>query len=282
MNNNIFQELIQAYRENKLAHAFLIETNDKEKSYHSLLQFLKILNCPDEYKEGCSNCNLCHLIDTNSLPSLLTVYPDGINIKKEQILEVKRAFQTKPVFSKYNMYIIMDAENLNSSSANTMLKFLEEPEDSIIGFFITNNKENVIDTIKSRCQILLDYYDVDISKQIPSSFKEMAISYVKELETSGIDAVFYNRDVLLPEIKDKKDLFYLFEALLDIYRNLFFAVQNLEVLKDEYQEFKFLLKKNVKYFERKVDLIMEILDEINYNLNISLVLDRFVLEGGDS
>ena len=282
MNNNIFQELIQAYRENKLAHAFLIETNDKEKSYHSLLQFLKILNCPDEYKEGCSNCNLCHLIDTNSLPSLLTVYPDGINIKKEQILEVKRAFQTKPVFSKYNMYIIMDAENLNSSSANTMLKFLEEPEDSIIGFFITNNKENVIDTIKSRCQILLDYYDVDISKQIPSSFKEMAISYVKELETSGIDAVFYNRDVLLPEIKDKKDLFYLFESLLDIYRNLFFTVQNLEELTDGYKEFKFLLKKDVKYFERKVDLIMEILDEINYNLNISLVLDRFVLEGGDS
>ena len=282
MNNNIFQELVQAYREKKLAHAFLIETNDKEKSYHTLLQFLKVINCPNEYQENCSNCNLCHLIDTNSLPSLLTVYPDGINIKKEQILEVKRAFQTKPVFSKYNMYIIMDAENLNSSSANTMLKFLEEPEDSIIGFFITNNKENVIDTIKSRCQILLDYYDVDISKQIPSSFKEMAISYVKELETSGIDAVFYNRDVLLPEIKDKKDLFYLFEALLDLYRNLFFAVQNLEVLKDEYQEFKFLLKKNLKYFEKKVDLIMEILNEINYNLNISLVLDRFVLEGGDS
>lgn len=282
MNNNIFQELIQAYRENKLAHAFLIETNDKEKSYHSLLQFLKILNCPDEYKEGCSNCNLCHLIDTNSLPSLLTVYPDGINIKKEQILEVKRAFQTKPVFSKYNMYIIMDAENLNSSSANTMLKFLEEPEDSIIGFFITNNKENVIDTIKSRCQILLDYYNVDVSMQIPSALKELAISYVKEIETSKMDTILYNRDILLPEIKDKKTLFYLFESLLDIYRNLFFTVQNLEELTDGYKEFKFLLKKDVKYFERKVDLIMEILDEINYNLNISLVLDRFVLEGGDS
>ena len=282
MNNNIFQELIQAYRENKLAHAFLIETNDKEKSYHSLLQFLKILNCPDEYKEGCSNCNLCHLIDTNSLPSLLTVYPDGINIKKEQILEVKRAFQTKPVFSKYNMYIIMDAENLNSSSANTMLKFLEEPEDSIIGFFITNNKENVIDTIKSRCQILLDYYNVDVSMQIPSVLKELAISYVKEIETSKMETILYNRDILLPEIKDKKTLFYLFESLLDIYRNLFFTVQNLEELKGEYKEFKYLLKKDVKYFERKVDLIMEILDEINYNLNISLVLDRFVLEGGDS
>lgn len=282
MNNNIFQELIQAYRENKLAHAFLIETNDKEKSYHSLLQFLKILNCPDEYKEGCSNCNLCHLIDTNSLPSLLTVYPDGINIKKEQILEVKRAFQTKPVFSKYNMYIIMDAENLNSSSANTMLKFLEEPEDSIIGFFITNNKENVIDTIKSRCQILLDYYNVDVSMQIPSALKELAISYVKEIETSKMETILYNRDILLPEIKDKKTLFYLFESLLDIYRNLFFTVQNLEELTDGYKEFKFLLKKDVKYFERKVDLIMEILDEINYNLNISLVLDRFVLEGGDS
>ena len=92
-----------------------------------------------------------------------------------------------------------------------MLKFLEEPEDSIIGFFITNNKENVIDTIKSRCQILLDYYNVDVSMQIPSALKELAISYVKEIETSKMETILYNREILLPEIKDKKTLFYLFD-----------------------------------------------------------------------
>lgn len=281
MDNKIFQELVHAYHENKLAHAFLLETNDKEKCYQTILHFLKVLNCPKEFQENCITCNLCHLFDTNSLPSLITIYPDGQNIKKEQILELKKAFQTKPVFSKYNMYIIMDAENLNSSSANTMLKFLEEPEEHIIGFFVTNNKENVIDTIKSRCQILLDYYDVDDMSEIPSEYQKIALDYALEVETTHDDALLYNKDILLPIIKDKKCAFWLFKSLLKLYENLYYSSLKISELQEENEKFRFLLKKNSEYFFRKIQLILEILDELNYNLNISLVLDRFVLEEGD-
>lgn len=281
MDNKIFQELVHAYHENKLAHAFLIETNDKEKCYQTVIQFLKVLNCAEEFKDNCTSCNLCHLFDTNALPSLLTIYPDGQNIKKEQILELKRAFQTKPVFSKYNMYVIMDAENLNSSSANTMLKFLEEPEEYIIGFFITNNKENVIDTIKSRCQILLDYYDVNEMGDVPLEYQEMALHYALELETTHEDTLLYNKDTLLPFIKDKKSAFWLFKSLLELYENLYYASLHISELKEQNEGFRFLLKKDSNYFLKKLHVIMEILDELNYNLNISLVLDRFVLEEGE-
>ncbi len=281
MDNKIFQELVHAYHEKKLAHAFLIETNDKEKCYQTILHFLKVLNCPNDYQENCKNCNLCHLIETHSLPSLLTIYPDGQNIKKEQILELKRAFQTKPVFSKYNMYILMDAEYLNSASANTMLKFLEEPEEYIIGFFITNNKENVLDTIKSRCQILLDYYNYDATTDIPLEYFQMAISYALEIETVHNEALLYNRETLLPLLKDKKDAFWLFISLLKIYENLYQVSLNIEELDTEFERFKFLLKKDSSYFFQKIQLILDILDKLNYNLNISLVLDRFVLEVGE-
>ena len=64
-----------------------------------------------------------------------------------------------PIFSKYNIYIINQCDKLNSSSANSLLKFLEEPEDNIIGFFITNSKMNVISTVRSRCQEYSIYYD---------------------------------------------------------------------------------------------------------------------------
>ena len=212
---------------------------------------------------------------------MLTIYPDGQNIKKEQILELKRAFQTKPVFSKYNMYVIMDAENLNSSSANTMLKFLEEPEEYIIGFFITNNKENVIDTIKSRCQILLDYYDVNEMGDVPLEYQEMALHYALELETTHEDTLLYNKDTLLPFIKDKKSAFWLFKSLLELYENLYYASLHISELKEQNEGFRFLLKKDSNYFLKKLHVIMEILDELNYNLNISLVLDRFVLEEGE-
>ena len=280
MDSKIFHELEHSYHENKLAHAFLLETNEKEKTYKEILQFLKLINCPNSFKENCSTCNLCHLIDTNSLPSLITIYPDGINIKKEQILELKKSFQTKPIFSKYNMYIIMDAEKLNASSANTMLKFLEEPEDHIIGFFLTNNRENVIETIKSRCQILLENYE-EIEDHIPEDIWTLALDYIMEIETTKTDAVLYNRDVLSLKIKEKNDCFFLFQAMLNIYRNVYFGILNIENLDERFQSLSFLLKKDSKDIFKKICLIVEILDELNYNLNISLALDRFVLEVGD-
>ena len=42
-----------------------------------------------------------------------------------------------------------NAEKLNGSSANAMLKFVEEPTEGILGFFITNNKDVIIPTIKN-------------------------------------------------------------------------------------------------------------------------------------
>ena len=55
---------------------------------------------------------------------------------------------------KQIIYIIKNCEKLNSSSANCILKFLEEPEDDIIAILLTDNINMVLPTIKSRCQIL--------------------------------------------------------------------------------------------------------------------------------
>ena len=157
--NPILNELVKRYREKKLAHAYLIETNNYDKALQDLKEFIKIINCPEEYKKKCEKCNLCNLINKDNLPSIKIIEPDGASIKKVQMEELKEAFSTKPVYSRYNTYIIMNAEKLNSSSANSMLKFIEEPTDGIIGFFITNNKDVMIETIKSRCQSLILKYE---------------------------------------------------------------------------------------------------------------------------
>ena len=157
-----FDNILKSYHENKLAHAFLLETNDSLECYKDLIQLIKLLNCPYEYSEECQkDCNLCNLIDAGNLPSLIEIKPDGNFIKKIQILDMMERFSSKPVFSRYNTYIVHDCDHLNDSSANTILKFLEEPNDNIIGFFITNNKMNVISTIRSRCQnFSMSYEDI--------------------------------------------------------------------------------------------------------------------------
>ena len=50
---SILKDLLKRYREGKLAHAFLLETNDTNKCYKDVLQLLKELNCPQEYRDDC-------------------------------------------------------------------------------------------------------------------------------------------------------------------------------------------------------------------------------------
>ena len=80
-----------------------------------------------------------------------------------------------PFPSKYPLHLVFapkkDAIVLATDgfSANTILKFLEEPEDDIIAFLVTDNRYHVIDTILSRCQILTlkdDFFTVEIDDQI--------------------------------------------------------------------------------------------------------------------
>jgi len=269
------QELLTHYHENKISHAFLLETNDQEMCLKNLLEFLSYINrTGDEVEDE----KLFSLIETESLPSVKIIRPDGQNIKKDQILELKHFFQTKPTFSKYNMYVLLNAESLNSSSANTMLKFLEEPEENILGFFITNNKENIIDTIKSRCQIVLDYYDGVVSFSIPKVWQSIAVNYIKEYECVHDETLLYNKNVILPLLHDKKECFFFFQSIFQIYEELFCCkVKNISINED-YRSLEFLLKKESSYFLQQMQYVSKLLDDMNYNLNTQMLLDRFVLE----
>ena len=121
-----------------------------------ILAFVKILICPNHYtnKDKCHNCNTCFLIDNHSYPELKIIKPDGLWIKKEQLLGLQKQFSYKAIQGNKKVYIIYEAEKMNSSAANCMLKFLEEPEDDIIAILISNNIHQLLPTILSRCQII--------------------------------------------------------------------------------------------------------------------------------
>ena len=217
-----FEKLVNLYHENKLSHAYLLVTNNIDYCFRDLKLAIKQIDCNEEYKENCTKCNICNLIDQNYLPSLIVIESDGKNIKKEQILELKRKFSTKPIYTKENIYVIKNAEALNSSSANTMLKFLEEPEDNIIGFFITNNVNNVINTIKSRCEIINIFYDVhelnidSIDNDINKSYLDVAKNYLKKIEVEKNLRIMYNKSELLNFYTEREDIKKIFQILVII------------------------------------------------------------------
>ena len=266
--------LNKQYHDNKFSHAFLLETNNQDNCIKKLKQIIKIINCNNEYKENCNECNLCHLIDTFQLPNLILVEPEGQLIKKEQILNLKNTFLTKPIFSKKNIYIIKHAELLNSASANTMLKFLEEPEENIIGFFITDNKENVIDTIKSRCQIISAYED-KMENNIENEYNDIAISFVEQIEKNRHKALMYIKNELILKVENINDCKLLFQSILNIYQNLYLWKINKTKLEEKIE---FLKNKKLVEIIKNMNIIIKLLEQLQYNVNFQLVLERFVIE----
>lgn len=76
------------------------------------------------------------------------------NIDVDQIRDV-RTFLTQTGFlGGYKIVIIDNAERLNNSSANVILKTLEEPKGKTVLFLITRNYDLFLPTIKSRCQLI--------------------------------------------------------------------------------------------------------------------------------
>lgn len=278
--NPTLEEIVNKYREKKLSHAYLIETNNVEKALQDLKTLIKVLNCPEIYTSNCSKCNLCNLINKDNLPSLKIITPNGTSIKKEQIEELKENFSTIPVYSRFNVYIIKNAEKLNPSSANSMLKFLEEPSDGILGFFLTNNKDVIMDTIKSRCQsIILNYpctsilETLNLEEENYKNYLNIAIGYLNKINRNEL---INHKKELLSTYSERKDIEIILKIILNIYYQNFLKVSGLKYDTSTINGYE--IKEEIEKMIKKLNIIAKILQNMSYNVNIELILDRFVLE----
>lgn len=262
---NILDKLKEKYETNKLAHAFLVETNNFDLCINDIKNFIKFINCNYEFKENCQKCNICHLIDLGNLPSLICVKSDGMSIKKEQLQELQMKFSSKPIYSKYNAYIICDASLMNSSASNSMLKFLEEPNEHIIGFLITRNKDKMLDTIVSRCETFKMIYS---ESQVSNDEYLLVKEYLAQIFNTKSN--FVNKNLILPVMKERKDINDFFIKILNFYLY--------EEIKNYFPGNNFVDKKQVKKYNMQLDVIKKTIDMINQNVNIELLLDYFVIE----
>ena len=152
----VYKILKNAVSKDKYSHAYLIETNGFSDSLNLALAFIKTIMCPNKYfnNEKCQNCHQCKVIDSGNFPEIEIIKPDGMWIKKNQVQELQEEFSKKAIIGNKKIYIIANAEKLKTEAANSILKFLEEPAPGIIAILLTENLYQVIETIRSRCQIL--------------------------------------------------------------------------------------------------------------------------------
>lgn len=83
----------------------------------------------------------------------------GIENKQGQIgvdeaLNIVKALSLKSYEGGYKIMLIWMAEKMNTSAANKLLKLIEEPPAKTVFILIAEDEAQIINTIRSRCQIL--------------------------------------------------------------------------------------------------------------------------------
>lgn len=83
----------------------------------------------------------------------------GVDNKQGQIgvdeaYEIVKALTLKSYEGGYKVMLIWMAEKMNIAAANKLLKLIEEPPNKTVFLLIAEDEEQIISTIRSRCQII--------------------------------------------------------------------------------------------------------------------------------
>ena len=212
------------------------------------------------------------LLDMENLfnsPDYIEITPDGNSIKIAQIRKLQSDILVKP-YKSYKIYVIDEAQKMTVEAQNALLKTLEEPPKYAIIILITNNKESLLDTIKSRCEIIkftpiplvevADYLtQIGVDKNIASLLANFSRgSMQKAIELSESEDVHIMRDEVQKYVET-----FLTGSMLDIMD----IQSSIEKYKDNITNVLDLL---VNYF-RDIMMVKE-----NVDSSMIINLDRLV------
>ena len=159
----LVQRLLQVQRGRGLPHALLINprTAVDSRAFGWYLATALLCQHEDADQAPCGSCGHCQLMRANSYPDFTFTTlvhnerpPHKLNrdIRIDQIRHLIHQLALTASQSSGKMALVYPAERMNQSSANSLLKTLEEPASGSILILLSHNPGRLPVTIRSRCQ----------------------------------------------------------------------------------------------------------------------------------
>lgn len=140
----------------KISHAYILngEKGSGKKTLAAVVA--KSLQCESGEADPCGTCKSCLQAESGNQPDIIWVTHEKPNvISVDEIrTQILNDIELKPYSSRYKIYIVPDAQLMNTQAQNAILKTLEEPPEYAIIMLLTNNVDKFLPTIISRCIVL--------------------------------------------------------------------------------------------------------------------------------
>ena len=147
----IVKTLLNAIKNDKIAHAYLFAGPRGTGKTTIAKLFAKAINCENFVDEACDECNNCKQYLSQNHPDIIEM-DAASNNGVDDIREIVEQVSYSPLIGKYKVYIIDEVHMLSTSAFNALLKTLEEPPAHVIFILATTDPQKIIPTGLSRCQ----------------------------------------------------------------------------------------------------------------------------------
>lgn len=217
-----------------LSHAYLFFGEEGVGKFFTSINLAKVLNCEGMDGDACDICKSCMEIDRGIHPDVLVIKPEEDQIRIDEIRRAEERLALRALRGRRKILIIDDAHRMNISSANAILKTLEEPPGDSVIILISSAPHLLPPTVLSRCQRLSfgllskeRVREVLLSKGI----KEEAATFIASLSDGRIGKALA-KDV--NEIFEERDNFFsLFHSIKGPYDAIFTGIEEITKTKDK-------------------------------------------------
>lgn len=296
---------------NRLNHAYIFEGVKGTKKQDIALFYTKAIFCKNRDGDAnpCLTCQDCLKVDRQTHANLFVIQPDGQMIKKEQIKDLIEEFSKSSLEDGPRMNIILQADRFNLSSANALLKTMEEPGEDIYQIMITENLDALLPTIKSRGEVIhfvelnrvmiRDYLQ---EQGIKASYTNPISQYTANIEEAldvanddlSIELIDLIVDIFQSFVDEKQSTVITFlessgKVVSSLSRTIFFLDFMILFQKDLiqtllhqssicYMNHKMLLEKlakktNLKQAELDLQEMLELSKRLKYNIHLPLAFN---------
>jgi len=250
-------------------------------------------------------------------PYTIVKFDKNVNIPVDEIREMQNKLYLKPFEGKRKVVIITEVENMHPSSANSLLKTLEEPPKDTHLILTTTDINRLLPTVVSRCQQirfakipsfliekrLKERHQIPEEKasfyaKISNGSLGMALDFLQgEKENIRQDAILLietsgesNTGKIIDQVDklqnkwDKNSILEMFEFLISLFRDVYLSLETFKTDKEQLLNYD-IASEVVKLSERfkrqnKVEEALELVDRIRTDCktkNVSLKLALLTL-----
>ena len=219
-----------AIKNEQLAHSYLFCGPRGVGKTTCARIFAKAINCEHLGADGepCNECESCQAFNEQRSYNILEL-DAASNNSVDDIRNITDQVRVPPQVGRYRVFIIDEVHMLSQAAFNAFLKTLEEPPEYAIFILATTEKQKIIPTILSRCQIY-DFARItvpDIVDQLQRICEDKGVT----AETAALNVIAQKADGAM------RDALSIFDQVLAssdgniTYQN---AIENLNVLDYDY------------------------------------------------